>query len=100
MHMSKAAFKSGREPRGKLPPSHDASDSQSSLSDAVEEEHISVRGLSQAVAQAVRMGDRRRAERLLEQILRQKLPVDTMPFNSAPRPREREMLITLILYYI
>ena len=76
MHMSKAAFKSGREARGKL------SGEKDSQPEAAEP---SVRGLSQAVAQAVRAGDRRRAERLLEQMLQKKLPVDTMPFNSAPQ---------------
>lgn len=42
------------------------------------------KSMSQAVAAAVRSGDRMRAERLLGEILKSKLPVDTMPFNSAP----------------
>lgn len=40
--------------------------------------------MSQAVAAAVRSGDRMRAERLLGEIMKSKLSVDTMPFNSVP----------------
>ena len=42
--------------------------------------------MSQAVAAAVRSGDRMRAERLLGEIMKSKLSVDTMPFNSVPWP--------------
>lgn len=40
------------------------------------------KSMSQAVAAAVRSGDRVRAERLLAEIIKSKVPVDTMPFNS------------------
>lgn len=104
MHLSKAAFKSGgkespKNRRGKLLPSEEPGKLKIERTQAVSgpvdaEEQLSpekakdatsnggVKGLSQAVAAAVRSGDRSRAERLLGDIIRTKTPVDTMPFNS------------------
>lgn len=98
MHVSKAAFKNnGKDSpknRGKIVHTCDnkkplKSESQVSSSDSTdspespsEHETGSAKSMSQAVAAAVRSGDRMRAERLLGEIIKSKLPVDTMPFNS------------------
>ncbi|CAJ1452378.1 unnamed protein product, partial [Effrenium voratum] len=98
MHLSKAAFASGRDSpsrRGKIGSGEELSklsksdQAQASSPSELREfsaetpkDHLasSAKNMSQAVAAAVRTSDRGRAERLLGEIIKHKLPVDTMPF--------------------